>query len=384
MTARAVLTVDLAVLQENYRLLLSVLREKGDPSARLTAVLKADAYGHGAAACAAALYAAGARSFAVSSLGEAEELRPFAPGAEILILGYVPPEDAAEVSLSGFSLSVPSLSYAAELSRAVGGRPLSVDIKLNTGMNRTGFSLTGESLSATLSEIRALASLPGLRVHGIYSHFATADDGQDSLYAEQLLRFRTALSLLEKRGIRAPAHIGASASLFRDGGGGFPLCRAGLSLFGYPATPADVPLPGLAPVAVLEASLIQSFPLPPGERVGYGGLFSSEKPERVGILALGYADGLPRSATGACVFAGDRPLPLIGRVSMDSAACLLTSLPEGIRLPALRIFGKTPEELFALSAHCGTIPYELLARLGKRIYRKYVYGTNSERPLSPE
>ena len=382
MTARAVLTINLAALQNNYRLLVSALRARGNPRAGLMAVLKADAYGHGAAACGAALYAAGARSFAVSSLGEAEELRPFMPDADILILGYVPPQDALEAAEGGFSLSVPSFRYAVALSQQTGGRPLSIQIKLNTGMNRTGFPLTGGALSSTLSEIASITALSGLRLTGIYSHFATADDMRDPLYAEQLFRFRAALSLLSRRGIRASPHIVASASLLRDGGGGFPLCRAGLSLFGYPASDGAC-LAGLAPVAVLDASLIQSFSLPAGERVGYGGLFSSDKPERVGIFSLGYADGLPRAASGAFVYAGERPLQIVGRISMDSAACLLSGLPDGVSPSSVRIFGKEPGELFSLAAHCGTISYEILAKLGKRIYRKYIYGKSTERPLSP-
>ncbi len=344
-------------------------------------VVKADAYGQGALPIVAALKGAGARLFAVSDLSEALALLPICPGRELLVLGYTPPEEAPVAARHGIALSVHSYVYAKALEKALNGKSLSVHLKLNSGMNRAGFSLSPPDLTVSLQQICALMKSPVLRPLSLYSHLGTAD-ARDGLYRLQGRRFREAVGRLFSAGVRLPAHLGASAEGLLTGGAPYPLCRLGLSLYGY----SPIPLPKglrLIPISTLTAALAADYPLHPGERVGYGGIFRAKEEGRLGLLPIGYADGLPRGAAGAFVYYKDLPLPLIGRVSMDSATVLLSGAPPIPPFARLRLFGKDPCELLALCRHTDTIPYELLAGLGNRIFRKYSYGISQKRPASP-
>lgn len=374
MNRRATLSVDLSALSENYRRLLAYLKRKNPALKEVICVIKANAYGQGALPIATALKGAGATRFAVSDLSEALALLPVCRGHELLVLGYTPPEEAPLAARHGIVLSVHSFLYAKALEKHLNKKKLDIHIKLNSGMNRAGFSLAPADLATSVRQILFLRGSPCLRPVGIYSHLATADE-QDGLCRLQKHRFKEALTALSLAGMAPPAHLGASAEGLFTGGVPYPLCRLGLSLFGY----APIPLPKdirLTPISTLSATLSQTYLLHKGERVGYGGGFVSEKEEKIGILQLGYADGLPRAAEGAFVYYRKTPLALVGRVSMDSASVLLSGAPPIPPFARLRLFGKDPEEMLALCRHLHTIPYELLAGLGNRIGRKYHYGNS--------
>ncbi len=374
MSRRNLLSVDLSALQENYRALLRYLRRQNPALRGVICVVKANAYGQGALPIARALIEAGATRFAVSDLSEALALLPVCRGDRILVLGYTPPEEARLAARHGIALTVHSLLYANELKKRLKDQKLAIHIKLNSGMNRLGFSLSPPDFSSSLRDILSLRGGGPLYPVGIYSHLASADE-QDGLCALQKQRFQKAYAALSLAGMRLTAHLGASAEGLYTGGAPYPLCRLGLSLFGY----APAPLPRglrLTPISTLSSVLSQTYLLRKGERVGYGGGFEAKREERIGILSLGYADGLPRGAEGGFVYYKKTPLPLIGRVSMDSAAVLLSGAPPIPPFSRLRLFGKDPEEMLALCRHLNTIPYELLAGLGNRIHRKYRYGNS--------
>ncbi len=374
---RATLSVDLCRLAANYRTLTALIKKKNPSNRGVIAVLKADAYGHGAEAAARVLLAAGCRRFAVATLEEALCLSPIVGGRRILVLGYVPPTEARLAAACGFSLSVYSFLYAKELEKELRGEKLRIHIKLNSGMNRTGFSLAPGEMATSLSELAALFKSRSLHPAAYYSHLASADTA-DALYTLQKRRFSAALARLSAAGLSLPAHLGASAEALRCGGAPYPYCRLGLSLFGY--VPMGEAPAGLTPIAALTAPLIQRYTVGAGERVGYNGRFAARESTTLGILPLGYADGLPRNASGAHFYYKDRPLPIIGRISMDSAAVLLPKSPEPRFLSPLRLFGEDSLELMRLCRHIDTIPYELLARLGSRIDRKYTDGNSTEWP----
>ncbi len=363
--SRVRLLVDLSRLKENYRRLSARLAAVGSEP---IAVVKADAYGHGQEAVGAALFSAGARRFAVSSLSEGLALRATLPSAEILVLGYVPPEGAEQAAEAGLALTVHSLAYAKTVSRLV-RRPLSVHIKLNSGMNRLGFPLHPLAFDAGIDGVMAAAALPRLCVVGIYSHLATADEEASPHTARQVGRFRAALLALARRGLTLPAHLSASAAVLSGGVPALPLARLGLGLYGYTPTGEEA---GLLPVGRLVADIAQVYTLPRGEAVGYGAAYKTRRRERIGILGIGYADGLPRAAEGGLVRVGGVLCPLVGRISMDASAVLLSDAPRAAREAVL--FGEQAGDLYRLSERAGTIPYEILSRLGKRVVREYQNG----------
>ena len=365
---RSVLLCDMSALTANYAAVRACLPSAAPPP---ICVLKANAYGHGAAAIAAALYAVGARQFAVSEIDEALPLAELLPGAEILVLGYTPPEAAPYAAERDIVLTVPDEEIAKSFSHRLCGRRLKIHLKLNSGMNRTGFLLTPEAFDGSIDAILRVAATEGLCPTGIYSHMATADEGFCPTTARQLSRFRAAVAALARRGVALPAHLSASAGIAL-GGLGFPRTRVGLALFGYSPSPTAT-VPGLRPVAKLRTAIGQILDLPPGETVGYGATYCTRGRERVGVLSLGYADGLPRSATGAHVRVGGVRVPLIGRISMDAATVLLPT-PLGESAPhTATVFGEEQNDLYELAEVSGTIPYEILSRLGPRIDRKYFY-----------
>ena len=365
---RAVLTVDLSRLASNYRYLAARLaREKTEP----IAVVKANAYGHGATPIAAALYGCGVRRFAVAELGEALSLRAALPPCEILVLGYTPPENAPVAADHGITLTVGELQYAKTVSRLLGERRLAVHIKLNSGMNRTGLRLAPQEFDRSMAAVHAILGMPRLTVSGIYSHLACADNptSRENVYAVR--SFMAARAALLRWDIRLPMHLSASAAVLSRVAAGLPLARLGLALYGYDPCGLDTQL---LPIARLSARFAQIYPIARGEYVGYGAAFRALRRDVVGILPIGYADGLLRAAAnGGAVWVGEHRAPFIGRISMDAAAVSLRGIPRAACREAV-IFGKAPADLTSLAAAAGTIPYELLAGLGGRIDRKYEYG----------
>ena len=366
-TPRAVLAVDLARLAFNYRYLAARLAREGTEP---IAVVKADAYGHGAVRVGAVLYGCGCRRFAVAALSEALALRAALPPCEILVLGYTPPEDAPLAAEQKISLTVADLRYAKTVSRLLGNRVLSVHIKLNSGMNRTGLRLVPEEFDRSLAAIHAMLSMPRLAIGGIYSHLACADLPHSPENRHAIRVFLAARTALLRAGVGVPMHLCASAAVLSGVAPRLPLCRLGLALYGYDPLGRDR---ALLPVAQLSAPLVQIYPIRRGEYVGYGAAYRAEKRDVVGILPIGYADGLLRAVgNGGRVWVGEHRVPFIGRISMDAAAISLRGLRRAECRRAV-IFGREPADLTALAAAANTIPYELLAGLGQRIVRKYSY-----------
>ena len=367
---RVTMAVDLARLTANYRYLTARLARTG---AVPIAVVKANAYGHGAVPIAAALYGAGCRRFATADLAEALALRAALPPCEILVLGYTPPENARLAADHGITLTACELRHARALARHLDGRVLSVHIKLNSGMNRTGLRLAPAEFDRTMSSIRVILGMARLSVTGLYSHLACADAPASAENLRAVRSFMAAATALARAGIRLPMHLSASAAVLSGMAEGLPLARLGLALYGYDPMGKDK---FLLPIARLFAPFAQIYPIGRGETVGYGGAYRATRRDLVGILPIGYADGLLRACgNGGAVWVGEHRAPFIGRISMDAAAVSLRGIPRADCREAV-IFGNTPADLFALAEAAGTIPYELLAGLGGRIYRKYEYGSS--------
>ena len=388
--------IDLAALKSNYRRIVDYLaRERLPNPPGVIAVVKANAYGHGAGQVARALEEAGADLLACADIEEGVALRAAGVRAGILVFG------ALSVSaLDGLfdgrltpTISTPGAARAVQAAAARYKQRLRYHLKIDTGMNRLGFRYDG--LRRTLPEV--LAS-PNLDLEAVYTHFATADDLESPLFKDQRLRFERALAEVdainrEARGekgtgiLLAPAfgenipvpfspytHAANSAALLRDARVWYDRVRPGLLLYGAVPPPLASTLP-LTPVMTLGSRVVAVKGVRRGEGVGYGARFASEGPRTVAIIPAGYADGLDvRLAGRGSVLIRGRRAPIVGAVSMDMLAADVTQLDisPGDEVVIIGSQGADRIDVREMAAAIGTIPYEILCRIGSRIERIYV------------
>lgn len=358
--AGAILTVDLAAIAANYRLL-----DAGTPGALCAAVVKADAYGLGAAQVAPVLEQAGARHFFVAHVDEGLALRQWvSPATQITVLHGARPEAVEDCVRSGLRPVLNSLEQISQLQSLAKqlDRPLDAVLQLDTGMSR--FGLSGADVQRLVQEPERLTSIS---LSLIMSHLACADTPENPANADQLRTLQTYAALLPK----APLSLAASSGIFLGEAFHQSLVRPGAALYGIaPNTSGPNPL---APVVTLQAHILQIRQLSKGDRVGYGLTWQADGPRRVATIATGYADGFARqgAAKGCAWFRGQR-LPLLGRVSMDSMTVDISAIPEG------QITADDTVDLLndvygvdALAAAEGTIGYEVLTSLGRRYHRVY-------------
>ena len=371
-------------MRRNYRMLCETVRAQ-NTSTRVLAVVKADAYGHGAPACVRALLQEGCDFFAVSRLEEAEAVRAVCDGenasADILILGFTPPVLAARLAQKDLIQTLLSEDYARQLNATAAEAGVSVrtHVAVDTGMNRIGFAAhTEQEAQASKVAIARVCRLPHLRTEGMFTHFARADEAlqEDGLaYTDlQAARYRRVRELLETDGICIPFHhvCNSAASLLRpadhmDG------VRLGIVLYGS----CPVGMPCLPPESVLKlkTKIVHLHRLLPGESVSYGGIFRADTERLLATLPLGYGDGLLRAYTGATVTVetaqGPRSAPIVGRICMDQCMIDVTDL-DAQTDDTVTLFGNQPQELADYAARAGTIDYECLCLISARVPRKYV------------
>lgn len=355
---RAVAELDTAALVHNFRL----LRARGGRAVPF-AVVKANAYGHGIQLVVPALVRAGCRAFAVASLEEAVAVRLLAPRARILILGYTPPQKAQVLSDLALTQTVFSAEYAAALDAAAKDKncDIAVHFKLDGGMTRLGFAPAPDTVAALLwLAQRCEHLLP----RGIFTHFPSADL-DPAATGEALFSLCRVADGLMAAGLPLLRHAAASAALLLREDAALDATRPGLALYGI--SPVRTAL-SLVPVLRLAAPLVQLHEVPSGTPVGYGGSFVCTRRSRIGVVPIGYADGIPRALSGFCVrlYHGGRvfSVPIAGRVCMDQTMLDLTDTPAE-PLDEVSFF----EELAAAAAYAGTIPYELLTGISARVAR---------------
>lgn len=359
--AGGILTIDLGAVAANYRL----LRERAAP-AMCAAVVKADAYGLGAAHVAPTLYGAGCRLFFVAQLEEGVSLRRhLPPDATIAVLnGNLPgtEPDFAEHHL------VPVLNSMEQVAAWLrfcgqGGRPYPAMLQVDTGMARFGLSdFEAEGLA------RDADARGRLDLRAVISHLACADEPENTANAKQLSAFRRVRELFPD----VPASLAASSGIFLGPGYHFDIVRPGAALYGV--APQNGAANPLRPVVRLQGCVVQVREVPAGTAVGYGHSAVTAHPSRLATIAVGYADGLLRSASNrAAAWHGDKRLPLVGRVSMDSVVVDISALPEGAVSGGslLDLIGPS-QDIDATAQLAGTIGYEMLTGLGARFQRIYV------------
>ena len=366
--------IDLDALVHNFHL----IREKASPAA-VCAVVKADAYGHGDRMAARTLAEAGAAWFAVSSLAEARHLRRSGIKQPILILGMTRPECAGALAAEGITQAVYSLEYARALSQAAEAAGVTVEghLKIDTGMGRIGFGACRD-FEGAVSGLLECRRLRGLSITGAFQHFPVADSlsEEDRRYTEkQYALFRRVVERLEAAGPLRTVHCSNSAGLTAhpDWSGG--MVRAGVILYGQDPS-AEVAFPGLRPVMALKTVVSQVKDLVPGDCVGYGRTYTADRALRAATVCCGYADGYPRclSNLGVTSIRG-KAAPVIGRVSMDQITLDASNLPEAEAGDEVTLWGAAPADGFAQAAEkAGTITYELLCAVARRVPRVYLQG----------
>lgn len=363
--------VDLDALAHNYR----QARRMIGAGVRYLGVVKADAYGHGAVQVGRKLEALGADYLAVSSLDEARELRHGGISMPILILGHTPPEMVPELIRHHITQTVSARAKAEEYSAAAAacGGTLRVHIKVDTGMSRLGFLVRGEHFNGGVEAIAASCRLPHLEAEGIFTHFAAADEddpGSEAYTREQFDVFQRVLAALADRGQTfAIRHCANSGALARYPEMYLDMVRPGIALYG---AGADAQRLDLRPVMTLKSCVSTIKIFDPDTDISYGRTYRTREKTRVGVLPIGYADGLFRGLSGRMsVWTEEGPAPVLGRICMDMTMVNLTGLSHVHVGDAVELFGQR-QRVDVLAEILGTIPYELTCAVSKRVPRLYL------------
>ncbi|MEA2489517.1 MAG: alanine racemase [Acidobacteriota bacterium] len=358
--------IDLRAFERNVAAIASRL----PAGSRLVAVLKANAYGHGAVELARRCSGAHVAMIATALLEESLELRRAGITLPLLVLGPLT-EPQVRIALEhDITLGVPGPEELEAVCRVAAERDVAIHLKLDSGMGRMGV-VEGELPRV----IELLRGAPRVQVAGIYTHFASAGDPHDPLTDQQRARFAAMIETLRAAGIDAPLHHSAnSAATMRGLIEPGDLVRVGLALFG--AEPLDEGVSRLEPVMRWRTAIARLKELPAGHAVGYGATFHTIRPSRIATIPVGYADGYDRlfSNCGTVLVRGQR-VPVVGRVSMDLVTLDVTDLAEvTVGDEVVLLGGQGQDELSAeeLAAKLGTISYEVLCNVSARVPRVYL------------
>ncbi|MCL2508480.1 MAG: alanine racemase [Oscillospiraceae bacterium] len=369
--------VDLDALKSNY----NAIRGHVSPSAKIMAVVKADAYGHGYERVVNEFCGDGCDWFGVSNLEEALQVREVAGGKPILIVGYTPPEYAAQLAVNNISQTVWGMSYAQSLSenaRRAGVR-VNIHIKADTGMTRLGFPYQDAGLDAgSVDDITAVCALPNLYSEGIFTHFAVADEEKsgEAFTRRQFGLFLDMISRLKQKGIEFEyRHCCNSAATLLYPDMQLDMVRMGIELFGCCPSPKIKKYLEVTPVMSLKTVMSMIKTVRPGTPVSYGGDYVTQRETTVATVPVGYADGYPRAlAGGEMLFKGQR-LPIIGRICMDQCMLDVTGVDGIAEGSHITVFGKSHRDKISvdeLAQRLGTVNYELLCGISKRVPRIYM------------
>lgn len=374
---RAWAEIDLSNLRHNLIQINGILPQ----GCRIMAVVKADAYGHGATRIASEFQKMGVDAFAVATLREGIQLRDSGIQGDILILGYTHPDCIPKLRRHRLTQTAVDYTHAEALSRY--GQGVRVHIKIDTGMHRSG-----EDFGHTNNIVNMLR-LPNLIVTGMYTHLCaadsiTSDDRDFTLW--QIANFQGVADRLRAQGC-CPAELHAQSSY---GALNYPeiqgctLARIGIALYGALSDEEDrVRMEvDLRPVLSVRAVVAIVREILPGQTVGYGRQFKAVSPMRIATVTIGYADGVPRNLTGGYVLIKGQEAPIIGRISMDQLAVDITGILDVGHDDVATVIGQDGEERIPVeqvASQCGTISNEVLSRLGRRLDRVYV-STDSSGP----
>ena len=359
--------IDLDAIRDNLR----AVREK--TGALVMAVVKADAYGHGAVQVARHLEPDCA-FFGVSSVAEAMELRQAGLSKPILILGHTPVEGFPQAVAMDIRIAMFKLSDAQALSAEAvrQGKTAHIHLAVDTGMSRIGFEATAESAKICAE----IASLPGLHVEGLFSHFATADCADLSRSRAQAERFDAFYALLRAEGVQIPIrHLNNSAGLMNFTTQ-YEMVRSGIVTYGlYPSSEVDPGLLPLKPALSWYSRISHIKELPAGRQISYGGTYETTGPTKVATVTVGYADGYYRSLSGRFyVLIRGKRAPILGRVCMDQMMVDVTDIPDVQLSDRVTLMGTDGEETITaeqIAEAAGSFNYEFICSIGRRVPREY-------------
>lgn len=369
--------ISLDNLEYNYK----QLRSKLPAGCRFLGVMKADAYGHGAAPVSHALAELGADYLAVSNIEEAVQIRRAGVRLPILILGYTPASYADNMVFMDITQEVHSLAYAKELDAALAGTNyiLNVHLKLDTGMTRLGFFAYDDAL--TVPQIVELSKLSHLRIEGVFTHFAASDslDKDDIAFTRlQYARFTQMLEELSACGIQPEIrHCCNSGATILSPEYALDMVRPGIATYGlHPSKDTEASL-DLKPVMSVHTSVAQIRTVPAGASISYGRTYVTKTARKIAVLPVGYADGLPRALSGKAAFrVKGQDVPIVGRICMDMCMADVTDVENISQGDTLTLFGYNEGGALVpcerLSSALGTISYELVCQISKRIPRIYL------------
>jgi alanine racemase len=361
--------IDLEAIAANVAALKRHLSER----VQLMAVVKANAYGHGAEMVARTALESGATWLGVNTVDEGVQLRRAGLAAPILVLGHCPPQEAAKVVANHLTPTVTTLETALALASASAARGLvtPVHLKVDTGMGRYGL-LPAEVVAFA----RRVTTLSSLYLEGLWTHFATADETDKSFTWQQFSVYQTVVRRLEEEGLAIPLrHVANSATTIDLPEMHLDLVRCGLSIYGLYPSPQTSRTVLLRPALALKAHLARVCTLPAGASVGYGRTWVATRPSVVALVPLGYADGYRRALSnrGVALVHGQR-VPVIGRVSMDQLTVDVSSVPGVRQDDEVVLIGRQGEaEITAdeLAGMLGTINYEVTTAIATRLPRVY-------------
>lgn len=366
--------ISLDAIEHNARTFKKNLRR----GCKLMAVVKADGYGHGAYETARAALRAGAEYLGVALLDEALELRAAGITEPVLVLGYTPPRSVKKAVEANVTLTV----FTTEVLEAVGAAaavspltPARIHLKVDTGMTRIGVRTKEEALSLARQAIQT----PGIALEGVFTHFATADSPDDTFTREQFRRFMDILRYLSDEGINIPLrHCCNSAATMQYSDMHLDMARVGISLYGLPPSPSFAQdTHALQPAMQFKTRLVQVKDVETGTPVSYGRTFIAERPSRIGTIPVGYADGLSGSLSNrADLLVHGNRVRIAGRVCMDQTMLDITDVQNAKEGDSVTIFGQSENAYLPvdeLAGLMGTINYEVVCLIGKRVPRVYMH-----------
>ena len=372
--------IHLSNLRHNVQALRSLLK----PNVQLMAVVKANAYGHGALPCTQAVLDAGADTLGVGIISEGIELREQGIQTPIQILVGIFPDEIDDLIHHNLTTTLHSRSLAEALSQRAGqlGKEVGIHIKVDTGMGRLG--IAPDHLPEL---VEFITNLKNIRIESIFTHFSSADDADPDFTQNQIARFQSALDQLKNAKFDIPlTHCANSAALLQFPESQFDLVRPGICLYGA------LPSTGLGPAMLSLASKNSQFPLlpvmqwktrvltinslPKGSPVSYGQKFVTQRDSRIATLPVGYADGLERLLTNRMqVLVRGRKVPQVGTICMDMCMVDVTGVTEAREGDEVVLFGQQGNESITvdeMAAQAETISYEILCGVGKRVPRIYL------------